>query len=118
MNFSHIPRLKLEYQATRSIFVRFVGQYTARLRDPLRQPGTERPIAFLDPGSGTYVAAGSGNRNDVRVDLLFSYRPSPGTLIYLGYGASLQEPSAFAFARDLNRTTDGFFAKVSYLFRM
>ena len=113
-----IPRLKLEYQASRSIFVRFVGQYTARLRDALRDPRTELPIAVHDPTSGTYVVAGTGDANDFRVDWLFSYRPSPGTLIFLGYGSSLQEPSAFAFGRDLHRTTDGFFAKVSYLFRM
>ena len=98
--------------------MRFVGQYTARLRDALRQPGTELPIALLDPGTGTHVLAGEGNGNDFRVDWLFSYRPSPGTLIYLGYGSSLEEQSAFAFGRDLHRSTDGFFAKLSYLFRM
>ena len=113
-----IPRLKLEYQATRSIFVRFVGQYTARLRDALRQPGTELPIARLDPSSGTYAVAAREDANGLRVDWLFSYRPGPGTLIYLGYGSSLEEPSAFAFGSQLHRATDGFFAKVSYLFRM
>lgn len=113
-----IPRLKLEYQASRSIFVRFVGQYTARLKDALRQPGTELPIALLDPASGTYAVATAQDGNDFRVDWLFSYRPGPGTLIYVGYGSSLEEPSAFAFGRDLHRSSDGFFAKLSYLFRM
>ncbi len=113
-----IPRLKLEYQATRAIFVRFVGQYTARLRDALRQAGTELPITLLDPSTGTYAVAAEDNANELRVDWLFSYRPSPGTLIYLGYGSSLEEPTAFAFGSQLHRSTDGFFAKVSYLFRM
>lgn len=113
-----IPRLKLEYQASRAIFVRFVGQYTARLKDALRQPGTELPIALLDPSTRTYAVAGTQNGNDFRVDWLFSYRPSPGTLIFLGYGSSLQESDAFTFGRDLHRSTDGFFAKLSYLFRM
>jgi hypothetical protein len=113
-----IPRLKLEYQASRAIFVRFVGQYTARLKDALRQAGTELPIAFLDPTTHTYAPAGAQNGNDFRADWLFSYRPGPGTLIYLGYGSSLEENSAFAFGSDLHRSTDGFFAKVSYLFRM
>ena len=60
----------------------------------------------------------TGDRlNDFRVDWLFSYRPTPGTLFYLGYGATLTEPRRFRF-RELERTVDGFFAKASYLFRL
>jgi len=51
------------------------------------------------------------------MDWLFSYRPIPGTLVYLGYGSTMQEPEDFQFS-DLQRTTDGFFAKISYLFRL
>ncbi len=106
-----IPRLKIEYQAGRALFVRFVGQYAARTRNALVGPtgpilvGGERSTASLT--------------NDLRVDWLFSYRPGPGTLIYLGYGASLTEPDAFSFSRrDLRRTSDGLFGKVSYFFRL
>jgi len=53
----------------------------------------------------------------VYVDWLFSYRPTPGTVAFLGYGSSLVEPSAFRFA-GLSRVSDGFFVKLSYLFRM
>ena len=55
--------------------------------------------------------------NDFRVDLLLSFRPTPGTVLFLGYGSSLTESEPFKF-RDLERVRDGFFAKVSYLFRM
>ena len=55
--------------------------------------------------------------NDFTMDWLFSYRPIPGTLVYLGYGSASSEPEQFRF-RDLRRTNDGFFAKLSYLFRM
>jgi hypothetical protein len=55
--------------------------------------------------------------NELRMDWLLSYRPSPGTLMYLGYGSTLEEPDNFRF-RDLRRRTDGFFGKVSYLLRM
>jgi hypothetical protein len=55
--------------------------------------------------------------NNVRVDWLFSYQPRPGTVFFAGYGAGLREPEAFRFG-DLQRTTDGFFVKLSYLFRM
>ncbi len=107
-----IPRLKLEYQAGRSVFVRFVGQYEARERDALRGP-SGAPLVIGG------VASAPGTTNDFRADWLFSYRPSPGTLVYLGYGASLTEDDAFRLSRDdLRRTTDGFFGKVSYLFRL
>ncbi len=108
-----IPRLKLEYQATRSIFFRVVGQYTNLTSDALRDPTTGNPIV-LD----TAVVGPSASR-DFRVDWLFSYRPSPGTLIYLGYGASCSEfDAACAVGRQRQRTEDGFFAKLSYLFGM
>ncbi len=106
-----IPRLKVEYQATRSIFLRLVSQYAARKRDAL----------YDRNGTPIYIGgqrADATASNDLRMDWLFSYRPSPGTLVYLGYGSSLAEPDAFAFGRDLRRVQDGFFGKVSWLFRM
>jgi hypothetical protein len=48
---------------------------------------------------------------------LLSYHPTPGTVLYAGYGTSLTEPDALAF-RAFSRTSDGFFVKLSYLFRM
>jgi hypothetical protein len=51
------------------------------------------------------------------MDWLFSYRPTPGTLVYLGYGSTMSETEEFRF-RDLRRTSDGFFGKLSYLFRL
>jgi len=61
--------------------------------------------------------AGPDVRHAFRNDLLFSYKPTPGTVFFFGYGASLSEPTAFGF-RNLRRTSDGFFLKASYLFRM
>jgi hypothetical protein len=55
--------------------------------------------------------------NDLRLDWLFSFRPNPGTVAYLGYGTGLTEPEAFSF-RNVRRVTDGFFVKLSYLFRV
>ena len=51
------------------------------------------------------------------MDWLFSYQPNPGTVVFAGYGNSLTEPEAFAFA-GLHRVSDGFFVKLSYLFRV
>lgn len=105
-----IPRIKAEYQLTPALFLRIVGQYTARTRSALRDQAG-RPIKVagaLDQGEVT---------NELRMDWLFSYRPVPGTLLYLGYGSTMREQEEFRF-RDLRRSTDGFFAKASYLFRL
>ena len=104
-----IPRLKVEYQMTRSIFFRLVGQYAARSRSPL-QDRDGNPILV-----GGVLDAGTKS-NEFTTDWLFSYRPVPGTLAYFGYGATMVEPNEFRF-RDLERTRDGFFGKLSYLFR-
>ena len=90
--------------------MRFIGQYTARTRAALvDRKGS--PILIdgeRDTGSQT---------NEFRTDWLFSYRPTPGTLLYFGYGATMEEPGDRRF-RELSRTLDGFFAKVSYRFRV
>jgi len=116
LSTAHIPRLKVEYQLARPVFVRFVGQYTAQERDALRDPATDRPI-LLPADAGALAPVGAQTQNDLRLDLLFSYRPTPGTVFYFGYGSSITEPEAFTF-RDLERVSDGFFLKLSYLFRV
>ena len=113
-----IPRLKLEYQLSRPVFVRLVGQYDSQWQDSLRDDSrTNDPILIRDPATGAYVRAAARSDNALRLDWLVSYRPTPGTVIYAGYGNSMTEPDALAF-RDLRRTSDGFFVKLSYLFRM
>lgn len=116
LSSADIPRLKLEYQVTRSIFLRYVGQYDSRYRDALRDPATDLPI-LTRKGNGTFAKAGSSKSNSFRNDWLFSYQPSPGTTFFAGYGATLAEDDAFRF-RDVQRTADGFFLKLSWLFRL
>ena len=111
---ANVPRLRLEYQLNRALFLRFVGQYDSRSRDALRDPATELPLAIVS--GGTVVQAGKSFTRDFRVDWLFSFVPSPGTVFFAGYGSSLTEPQAFRF-RQLERVRDGFFVKLSYLFR-
>jgi hypothetical protein len=105
-----IPRIKVEYQVSPPVFLRLVGQYAARSRSALRDRNGN-PIlvdGVLDAGETT---------NEFSADWLFSYRPVPGTLVYLGYGSTLEEPREFRF-QNLQRTRDGFFGKISYLFRL
>ena len=112
-----IPRLKLEYQATRAIFGRLIAEYDAAFQDDLRDASrTERPL-FLRNAAGEYERALGSTSNGLRIDALFAWQPTPGTVFFAGYGSSLQDDDAFALRR-LTRTNDGFFMKFSYLFRM
>lgn len=111
---ANVPRLKLEYQLSRPLFVRFVGQYDNRTRDALRDPRTDFPLGLVS--DGVVKQSTRQTVRDIRVDWLVSFVPTPGTVLFAGYGASLYEPDAFRF-RDLERVRDGVFVKLSYLLR-
>jgi len=113
--FTRIPRLKVEYQLARPIFVRVVSQYGATRREALRDPRTGQILLM---SSGDSLAASSPTTsNSLRTDWLFSYRPAPGTVFFLGYGGTLTEADPLAFQK-LRRTSDAFFVKASYAFRV
>jgi hypothetical protein len=117
VSLTRVPRLKVEYQLSRAVFLRVVGQYTAAETDSLRDDSrTNDPILLRDPGTGTFSRTTASASNEFRVDGLFSYRPVPGTVFFAGYGSTFEEPEPFRF-RPLARTTDQFFVKVSRLFR-
>jgi hypothetical protein len=105
-----LPRLRAEYQPTRAFFLRGIAEYRAERRSALRDARSGHPLAV----SGVPVAG--ADSNTLRVDLLASYRPTPGTVAFLGYGASLAEPDSFGF-RDLSRSADGLFIKLAYQIR-
>src|SRR5512135_1504504 len=112
-----VPQLRLEYQLSRPIFFRLIGHYTASevaaLRDDSRTNGA---ILLRDAATGTFARSARSETNALRIDWLFSYRPTPGTVVFAGYGSSLDDGAPFRF-RPLSRVTDGFFVKLSYLFR-
>lgn len=110
---TRIPRLKVEYQLARPLFVRVVAQYTAMSRVPLMDPATG--LTLLVPSGSTWVTSTQQDSNLLRADFLLSYNPSPGTVFFFGYGNSLTEPEPLAF-HQLERATDGFFVKISYVF--
>jgi hypothetical protein len=114
-----IPRVKTEYQLSRAIFLRYIGQYVAQDRTALVDPRTGLPLIASPAGIASFGPSAASITNDFRNDFLFSYKPTPGTVFFFGYGASLTEPSAFAFSRDsLHRVSDGFFLKASYRYRL
>jgi hypothetical protein len=113
-----IPRLKAEYQISRPIFVRVVGEYNSDWQDDLRDDSrTELPI-YIRNSAGTYDRAAKAYLKSFRADWLFSYQPTPGTVLFAGYGNTLANPDDDARTSRLKRTTDGFFLKISYLFRL
>ena len=114
---ANIPRVKLEYQLSRPLFVRFVGQYRSQERAALRDPSTGEPILVRDASTNEFVLSSTTASNDLRTDWLLSYRPVPGTVLFAGYGSGFTGTEGYAL-RGLDRTEDGFFFKVSYLFRM
>jgi hypothetical protein len=126
---NRIPRLKVEYQIARPVFVRLVGEYQSLYRDALRDDGrTGLPIITYDRCAGfAYQRTVACQRSFFRGDFLFSYQPNPGTVLFFGYGAAYADtrplaepfefPTSFAF-RGYNRTDDALFVKASYLFRL
>jgi hypothetical protein len=114
-----IPRLKTEYQIARSIFVRFVGEYNSDWQDDLRDDSrSQLPVYTLNKATGRYERAAKTDVKSFRSDFLFSYQPTPGTVVFAGYGNTLADRDEDFRTRRLARTTDGFFLKFSYLFRL
>ena len=119
---NRIPRLKVEYQLARPVFVRLVGEYDSFFRDALRDEGrTGRPLLVNGRLTSRTTTA------TFRGDFLFSYQPNPGTVVFLGYGAGFADTrlaaQSFEFPSSLrlngyNRSDDAFFVKASYLFRL
>ncbi|MDF3052177.1 MAG: hypothetical protein K0S19_282 [Geminicoccaceae bacterium] len=118
VNIWRSPRLKVEYQLSRPIFLRLVGEYTTERRDALRDDTrTGAPILVRDPDANTYVRTEAFGRRSFRGDFLFSYQPTPGTVLFAGYGSTLRDPSVLG-TESLERAQDGFFLKLSYLFQL
>ena len=114
---SHIPRLKVEYQLTRALMVRAVGEYQAEVVDTLRDDSRTGDPLLYRLSSGRYARLTGGKSNELRPQLLVAYTPIPGTVLFAGYGGSYEGPEHLRF-RGMERTVDAFFIKLSYLFRM
>ncbi|MES2124447.1 MAG: DUF5916 domain-containing protein [Gemmatimonadota bacterium] len=105
-----IPRVKLELQPNRAFFFRLVGEYRSERQAALRDPATGFPILING------ALAGATRRNQLRMDWLASYEPTPGTVAFLGYGSTLEGDRSLTL-QNLRRLDDAFFLKLAYLFR-
>lgn len=111
-----IPRVKLEYQLARPVFLRLVTQYDAVKVDALRDDTRTGFPVLIRNSDGTFRRASERQSGGLRSDVLFSYQPNPGTVFFAGYGAS-HGASEFFSPSLLERTSDAFFVKASYLLR-
>jgi hypothetical protein len=111
-----VPRLRLEYQFSRALFLRFIGQVESRDRSALRDPRTEQPLLRRD-AAGALVIQGARRSLLGRADWLVSYLPSPGTVVFFGYGTAM-DASETMRPGDVQRINDGAFVKFSYLYRV
>jgi hypothetical protein len=119
---TRIPRLKLEYQIARPLFVRVVGEYASNEQDALRDDGrTNAPLLVNGALSPAFT------EGTFRSDFLLSYRPIPGTVFFMGYGAGYADtradPRAFTIPRSLglpglSLMDNVFYVKASYLLRV
>jgi hypothetical protein len=113
-----IPRIDAEYQLSRPIFIRIIGQYTSGYQGNLRDDSrTNLPIFYGSSPTGPFTPAAAFKNNQLQGSFLFAYQPIPGTVGFLGYGNTTTEPNAFHLWT-LTRVADNFFVKFSYLFRM
>jgi hypothetical protein len=109
-----IPRLKIQYQLNRAWYLRTILEYGSQEAGWLQDPATGNPL-FLCGDDECEARDGRAN-NELYGDMLLAYEPSPRTVFYVGYTRQMRDTDAFRF-RDINAVADGFFAKVSYLFR-
>lgn len=97
-----------------------VGEHNSDWQDDLRDDSRSNlPIYILNRATGQYDRAVKAYTKSFRADWLFSYQPTPGTVVFAGYGNTLANVEEDPRPQSrLRRTVDGFFLKVSYLFRL
>jgi hypothetical protein len=110
-----IPRVRAQYQFSRSFFIRGIVEYSNQERAGLLDPGTALPLARCS--DGVCSLRDGSDAHDFHVEGLVTYEPSPGTVFYVGYTREMEDSEAFRF-RGVRPTADGLFVKLSYRFRM
>ena len=114
-----IPRVKAEYQISRPIFVRVVGEYNSDWQDDLTRRFANQP-ADLHPQSRDRAIRSrrEGVREVVPRRLAVLVSADAGHGVVRGLRQHPGEPDEDPRTARLRRTVDGFFLKISYLFRL
>src|SRR5436853_236043 len=77
VNVGRVLRTKLEYQLSRPLFVRVVGQYVQDKTDSLRDDSRTGAPIFIQ-GADSLTRAAASHSNLFHADVLPSYQPVPG----------------------------------------
>jgi hypothetical protein len=111
---NHIIRTKWNYQFTRELSLRVIGQYNSVLSN-YNAANPQFALSSLPPAK------------NFNADVLLTYFVHPGTAVYVGYNSDLQNltnPPSVDGLGNLSRTPDHFpndgrqiFVKISYLFQ-
>ena len=109
-----IPRGRIQYQFSRALFIRTIVEYGSQDRGALLTPTDGTQVSYCS-GDSCFGLSGSES-NDISVEALLSYEPTPGTVFFLGYTRLMDDPEAFRF-RNLRPQSEGIFMKLSYRFR-
>ncbi len=110
-----IPRLRVQYQFTRALFLRTIAEYGSQRRNPLLTPDGGARLSYCSSAEDCSQLGGSESY-DFSVEALLGYEPTPGTVFFLGYTRLMEDVAAFRF-RDVRPEADGVFVKMSYRFR-
>jgi hypothetical protein len=101
----------VQYQFSKSLLTRVIGQYDLEKRKALMHPVTGQ--AVLVNGS----LQSERERGNFTGQALISFEPSPGTIFFIGYSRVMDGPYGLPLDEKELRQ-DGFFMKLSYLFRI
>jgi hypothetical protein len=107
----NLSRVRLQYQFGRSVFARVIGQYDLERQSALRHPVTGEPVLIGG------VLQDARDRGTFQGQALLSYEPSPGTIFFVGYSRLMEGPYGYGLGAK-EPIADGFFLKLSYLFRL
>jgi hypothetical protein len=105
-----ITRLNTQYQFSKALFARIIAQYNLVARDTLRDPDSGNRLVY----DGLLVEP--VDRGEFGFNALIAYEPSPGTLMYVGWSRQMAGPETWA-VNEMQRTAEGLFLKVSWLWR-
>ncbi len=107
---SNIGYLRAQYQFSKALLARVIAQYNLNERDMLRDPTTGQPLLI----DGSRVEA--IDEGDFQGQVLVSYEPSPGTIVYVGYSFLREGINTYDISK-MDPMADGLFVKFSYLWR-
>ncbi len=109
-SIAHIPRVRTQYQFSKSLLVRAVLQYSLEEQDALRDPTTEQPL-LIDGVTQDETESGR-----FEGQFLLKYEPSPGTIFFVGYNRLMSGLANLRLSQ-MDLIGEGLFIKASYLFR-